>query len=100
MVGSTRGNVDVPATKPWRPYERSVEETVMAGPLAVRVAPEITTPLERTVSRWPATVMVIADGGALGRGVAMGMLLEPICRAEESRETTVLSIMKAGSPGT
>lgn len=67
----------------------------MAGALRVRVVPETTMPLARRVSRWPAAVVVIAGGG----GVEMGMLLEPMCRAEEPREMTVLSMTKAGSPG-
>lgn len=71
----------------------------MAGALRVRVVPETTMPLARRVSRWPAAVVVIAGGGGVEMGVVMGMLLEPMCRAEEPREMTVLSMTKAGSPG-
>lgn len=71
----------------------------MGGALAVRVVPETTMPLGRRVSRWPAAVVVIAGGGGLRVGMVMGMLLEPMCRAEEPREMMVLSMTKAGSPG-
>lgn len=95
-AGRTSGVVDVPATKPLDPNDSKVEETVMAGALAVRVVPATTMPLGRRVRRWPAAVVMIA--GSAGLGGVMGMVLEPMCRAEEPRETMVLSTAKPGSP--
>ena len=69
----------------------------MPGALAVRVVPATTVPLGRRVSRWPLAVVMIAGNG--GMGGEMGMVLEPMCSAEESRETMVLSIAKPVSPG-
>lgn len=95
--GRRRGIVDVPATKPLGPNDSREEETVMVGALAVRVVPATTMPLGRRVRRWPAAVVMIA--GSAGLGGEMGMVPEPMCRAEEPRETMVLSAAKPGSPG-
>lgn len=70
---------------------------MMPSALAVRVVPATTMLLGRRVSRWPPAVVTIASNG--GMGGEMGMVLEPMCSAEESRETMVLSIAKPVSPG-